>query len=78
LITIAEPYAGVRDGAERQQLDGFVEAFSMLALTLKLKETTGLLRKQALLGKQEQGLELRSVMAFRRCGRRRRPPRRRH
>ena len=58
MITIAELYARVRDGAERQQPDGFVEAFSVLALTLMAKETNGLLRKQALLGKQEQGLEL--------------------
>ena len=31
-ITIAELYAGVRDGEERQQLDSFVTAFTVLPL----------------------------------------------
>ena len=30
VITVAELYAGVRDGEERQQLDAFIGAFTVL------------------------------------------------
>jgi predicted nucleic acid-binding protein len=33
-ITVAELYAGVRDGEERQRLDAFVAAFEVLAEVL--------------------------------------------
>jgi predicted nucleic acid-binding protein len=46
VITIAELYAGVRDGAERQQLDGFVEAFEVLALPREVAAVAGLWRLQ--------------------------------
>ena len=32
VVTIAELYAGVRDGEERQRLDAFVQAFEVLSL----------------------------------------------
>jgi predicted nucleic acid-binding protein len=36
----------VRDGAERQQLDGFVEAFEVLALPWEIAAVAGLWRRQ--------------------------------
>ena len=46
VITIAELYAGVRDGAERKQLYGFVEAFEVLALPREIAAVAGLWRRQ--------------------------------
>ncbi len=46
VISIAELYAGVRDGAERQQLDGFVEAFEVLSLPKDVAVVAGLWRRQ--------------------------------
>jgi len=46
VITIAELYAGVRDGTERQQLDDFIEAFEVLALPKDVAVVAGLWRRQ--------------------------------
>ena len=46
VITIAELYAGVRDGEERQRLDAFVEAFDVLALDREPAQRAGLWRRQ--------------------------------
>ena len=46
VITIAELYAGVRDGTERQQLDDFIEAFEVLALPKNIAVVAGLWRRQ--------------------------------
>jgi predicted nucleic acid-binding protein len=46
VITIAELYAGVRDGEERQQLDAFVEAFEVLPLPKEAAVVAGLWRRQ--------------------------------
>ncbi|MEB3316628.1 MAG: type II toxin-antitoxin system VapC family toxin [Cyanobacteriota bacterium] len=45
-ITIAELYAGVRDGEERQQLDTFVAAFTVLPLECQPAQRAGLWRRQ--------------------------------
>lgn len=45
-ITIAELYAGVRDGEERQQLDSFVTAFTVLPLDGQPAQRAGLWRRQ--------------------------------
>jgi predicted nucleic acid-binding protein len=45
VITIAELYAGVRDGEERQQLDAFVEAFEVLPLPKEAAVVAGLWRR---------------------------------
>lgn len=45
VITIAELYAGVRDGAERQQLDTFVEAFEVLSIPNAVAVVAGLWRR---------------------------------
>jgi predicted nucleic acid-binding protein len=46
VITIAELYAGVRDGQERQRLDAFVAAFDVLDLDLQSAQCAGLWRRQ--------------------------------
>ena len=46
VITIAELYAGVRDGQERQRLDVFVAAFDVLDLDLQSAQCAGLWRRQ--------------------------------
>ena len=46
VITVAELYAGVRDGEERQRLDAFVAAFAVLALDLQPAQRAGLWRRQ--------------------------------
>lgn len=46
VITVAELYAGVRDGEERQRLDAFVAAFEVLALDLQPARRAGLWRRQ--------------------------------
>ena len=46
VITIAELYAGVRDGQERQRLDAFVAAFDVLDLELQSAQCAGLWRRQ--------------------------------
>ena len=45
-FTIAELYAGVRDGEERQQLDSFVSAFTVLPLECQPAQRAGLWRRQ--------------------------------
>lgn len=42
VITIAELYAGVRDGTERQQLNDFIEAFEVLTLPKDVVVVAGL------------------------------------
>ena len=46
MITIAELYAGVHDGTERQQLDRFIEAFEVLTLPKDVAVAAGLWRRQ--------------------------------
>lgn len=46
VITVAELYAGVRDGEERQRLDGFVQAFELIALDQQAAVVAGLWRRQ--------------------------------
>lgn len=46
VITVAELYAGVRDGEERKRLDAFVEAFDLIALNDKSAVVAGLWRRQ--------------------------------
>jgi predicted nucleic acid-binding protein len=45
VITVAELYAGVRDGAERMQLDTFVSAFGIIPLDHDIAITGGLYRR---------------------------------
>ena len=45
VITVAELYAGVRDGAERTQLDAFVSAFGIISLDHDIAVTGGLYRR---------------------------------
>ena len=45
VITIAELYVGVRDGAERIQLDSFVSAFGSIPLDRDIAVTGGLYRR---------------------------------
>jgi predicted nucleic acid-binding protein len=44
VVTIAELYAGVRDGEERQRLDAFVQAFEVLSLEREAASVAGLWR----------------------------------
>jgi predicted nucleic acid-binding protein len=44
-ITVAELYAGVRDGEERQRLDPFVAAFELLPLDRQPAQRAGLWRR---------------------------------
>ncbi len=46
MITVAELYVGVRDGEECRRLDGFVEAFALLALDCAPAQRAGLWRRQ--------------------------------
>ncbi len=46
VITVAELYAGVRDGEERQRLDVFVAAFDVLNLDRQSAHCAGLWRRQ--------------------------------
>ena len=46
VITAAELYAGVRDGEERQQLDTFIGAFTVLTLDRQPAQRAGLWRRQ--------------------------------
>jgi predicted nucleic acid-binding protein len=46
VITIAELYAGVRDGEERQRLEAFLAAFEVLALVRQPAQRAGLWRRQ--------------------------------
>ena len=45
-ITIAELYAGVREGAEREHLDAFVSAFEIIPLDTDIAVLGGLYRRQ--------------------------------
>lgn len=45
-ITIAELYAGVRDGEERQRLDAFIAAFTVLPVDGEPAQRAGLWRRQ--------------------------------
>lgn len=45
-ITVAEMYAGVRDGEERQRFDAFVAAFAVLPLDRQPAQRAGLWRRQ--------------------------------
>ncbi len=44
-ITVAELYAGVRDGAERTALESFVRAFQVIAIDAAIAEQGGLFRR---------------------------------
>ncbi len=44
-ITVAELYAGVRDGDERLTLDQFVDSFQVIALDEKIAARAGLIRR---------------------------------
>lgn len=44
-MTVAELYAGVRDGAERTALDSFVQAFEVIPVSDKVAIYGGLLRR---------------------------------
>jgi len=46
VVSIAELYVGVREGAERQRLDVFVSAFEVLALNQEAAVQAGLFRRQ--------------------------------
>jgi predicted nucleic acid-binding protein len=46
VVSIAELYVGVREGAERQRLDVFVSAFEVLALGQEAAVQAGLFRRQ--------------------------------
>ncbi|WP_094555282.1 type II toxin-antitoxin system VapC family toxin [Synechococcus sp. 1G10] len=46
VVSIAELYVGVREGEERQRLDAFVSAFSVLPLEKEAAIQAGLLRRQ--------------------------------
>jgi predicted nucleic acid-binding protein len=46
VITAAELYTGVRDGEERQQLDTFIGAFTVLPLDRQPAQRAGLWRRQ--------------------------------
>jgi predicted nucleic acid-binding protein len=45
-ITVAELYAGVREGTERQKLDRLVNAFHTVAVSEAIGRTGGLYRRQ--------------------------------
>lgn len=45
VITVAELYAGVRDGKERAQLDSFIGAFGVIPLDHAIAVTGGLYRR---------------------------------
>jgi predicted nucleic acid-binding protein len=44
-VTIAELYAGVRDGAERNALDSFIQAFEIVAFDEEIAVKGGLYRR---------------------------------
>ena len=46
VITVAELYAGVKEGAERAKLDLFITAFEIASLDLTIAITGGLYRRQ--------------------------------
>jgi predicted nucleic acid-binding protein len=46
VITVAELYAGVREGEERQRLDAFFAAFTVLPLNQQPAQRAGLWRRQ--------------------------------
>jgi predicted nucleic acid-binding protein len=48
VITLAELYAGVREGDERTKLDQFVKAFQLVAVTPEIAEKGGLFRRDYL------------------------------
>ena len=45
VVTVAELYAGVREGEERTRLDGFLRAFEIIPLDLYLAVQGGLYRR---------------------------------
>lgn len=44
-VTVAELYAGVREGTERQALDAFAQAFEIVPLDSRIAVTGGLYRR---------------------------------
>lgn len=46
VITVAELYAGVRDGSEKDRLDAFLNAFDVLPLDRATAEQGGLFRRK--------------------------------
>jgi predicted nucleic acid-binding protein len=44
-MSVAELYAGVRDGKEREELDGFVGLFPVLPVTLEIAKMGGLYKR---------------------------------
>jgi predicted nucleic acid-binding protein len=44
-ITVAELFAGVRDGHEREKIENFISAFEFLPLTLEISRMGGLLKR---------------------------------
>ncbi|MBC7921775.1 MAG: type II toxin-antitoxin system VapC family toxin [Ferruginibacter sp.] len=48
VITVAELYAGIRDGAERKKLDEFTRAFGIVAVDREIAVNGGLYRRDYL------------------------------
>ena len=44
-VTVAELYAGVRDGAEREALDTFIQAFEIVAVDREIAVKGGIYRR---------------------------------
>ncbi|MFH1051565.1 MAG: type II toxin-antitoxin system VapC family toxin [bacterium] len=44
-ITVAELFAGVREGHERDKIESFISAFEFLPLTLEISKIGGLLKR---------------------------------
>jgi predicted nucleic acid-binding protein len=44
-ITVAELYAGVRDGAERATLDQFIDSFQVVAIDKDIATRAGIIRR---------------------------------
>src|ERR1700704_5901024 len=44
-ITVAELYAGVRDGAERTTLDEFIDSFRVVAIDKDIATRAGIIRR---------------------------------
>lgn len=44
-ISVAELYAGVREGKEREEIESFISAFEFIPLSLEISKKGGLLRR---------------------------------
>ncbi len=45
-VTVAELYAGVRDGSERRAMDGFIGAFEIIPVDEQIARQGGLFRRE--------------------------------